>query len=322
MLFTSFPYTGEADLPSIVALLDACEEVDHLDDGASVEELRLRFSYPNAEPTRNVRLWKDAQGRVIGFALLWFFEPAATVDGRLLALKVHPAARGGGLEAEMFQWAEQRVREAGKEHGLPAEFVFRIRDDQTDLLALAQARGLTLNRYFWMMARSLEEPIPAPVLPAGFTLQQGAGPADAGRYVAMFNDTWIDHWQGHLMTVEQFLYDLTLPDYQAEMDIIALAPDGTFAAFCYNRISPEENARSGRSDGWIEALGTRRGFRKIGLGRALLLDGLQRLRAAGMTSARLGVDAASPTGANRLYASVGFRVVETRLSLAKSIAGE
>lgn len=219
----------------------------------------------------------------------------------------------------MLQWAEQRLREAATERGLPAEFQCSIRDDQTEMIELVQARGFTLNRYFWTMERSLQEPIPAPVLPPGFTLQQGAGPEDAERYVAMFNDAWIDHWNSHLMTVEHFLHDLTLPDYRADRDIIALAPDGTFAAFCYSRISPEENARSGRSESWIEVLGTRRGFRKLGLGRALLLDGLQRLRAAGATTARLNVDAASPTGATRLYESVGFRVVETRLSLVKRL---
>ncbi len=320
MSYIAHPYTGEADLPGIAALLNACEEADHLDEGTSVAELQADFSAPNSQPTRNVRLWQDEQGRLIGYARLWLFAPGASQDGRLLALKVHPAARGGTLEAQMLQWTEQRMREAGRERGLPAELQARIRDDQAGQIALLKAHGFTLNRYFWTMERSLKEPIPAPVFPPGFTLQQGAGPEDAERYVAMFNDTWIDHWNGHPMTVEQFLHDLTLPDYQANLDIIALAPDGTFAAFCYSRISLEENARSGRSEGWIEILGTRRGFRKLGLARALLLDGLQRLRAAGMTTTRLSVDAASPTGATHLYESVGFRLVETRLSLVKRLA--
>jgi mycothiol synthase len=318
--YRSFPYTGEADLPGIVVLLNTCEAVDHLDEGTSVEELRTEFAFPQSQPARNARVWKDARGRLIGYTRLWLFEPGESQDGRLLALKVDPNARGAGLEAEMLDWAEERLREAGKEQGLPTELQARIRDDQTQQIALLTARGFTQNRYFWTMARSLEEPIPAPVLPPGFTLRQVAGPEDAERYVAMFNDTWIDHWNGHMMTVEHFLHDMAVPDYQADKDRIAQAPDGTFAAFCYSRISPEATARTGRSDGWIDVLGTRRGFRKMGLGRALLLDGLQRLRAAGATTARLGVDAASPTGANRLYEAAGFHVVETRLALVKSLS--
>jgi ribosomal protein S18 acetylase RimI-like enzyme len=38
-----------------------------------------------------------------------------------------------------------------------------------------------------------------------------------------------------------------------------------------------------------------------------LLHGLHTLRAAGLDTALLGVDAESLTGANRLYESVGFR---------------
>jgi hypothetical protein len=105
MPLTSHPYTGEADLPGIVALLSACEEIDHLHESSSVEQLRSSFASPNAEPARNVRLWKDEQGHLIGYTRLWFFEPAETLDARLIDLKIHPAARGGDLETQMLRWA-------------------------------------------------------------------------------------------------------------------------------------------------------------------------------------------------------------------------
>ena len=47
-----------------------------------------------------------------------------------------------------------------------------------------------------------------------------------------------------------------------------------------------------RHEGAIDILGTRRGHRKQGLGRALLLAGLHRLRAAGLDTATIAVDAA------------------------------
>jgi ribosomal protein S18 acetylase RimI-like enzyme len=69
--------------------------------------------------------------------------------------------------------------------------------------------------------------------------------------------------------------------------------------------------RAGQKDGEIGLLGTRRGFRKLGLGRAMLLAGMLALRSAGASTARLGVDAANPSGATRLYESVGFRNIHT-----------
>jgi GNAT superfamily N-acetyltransferase len=158
MTYLSSPYSGDADLAGIVELIDACEEVDHLHDSTSVEELRVDFSFPQADPTRNARLWKDEQGRVIGYVRLWFFEPGETLDARLIDLKVRQEARGAALEAQMLQWAEQRVQEGGKEHGLAGELQTRTRDDQTELIELIKARGYTLERYFWTMDRALTEP--------------------------------------------------------------------------------------------------------------------------------------------------------------------
>ena len=45
-----------------------------------------------------------------------------------------------------------------------------------------------------------------------------------------------------------------------------------------------------------------------GIGRALLLHTFAQFRSRGMSRVGLGVDATSPTGANKLYESVGMRV--------------
>jgi ribosomal protein S18 acetylase RimI-like enzyme len=60
--------------------------------------------------------------------------------------------------------------------------------------------------------------------------------------------------------------------------------------------------------GWVGILGVRRQWRRRGLGRALLLKALQEFRSRGFREVGLGVDAASLTGATRLYESVGMRV--------------
>jgi ribosomal protein S18 acetylase RimI-like enzyme len=80
-----------------------------------------------------------------------------------------------------------------------------------------------------------------------------------------------------------------------------------------------DKARTGRLEGWIGILGTRRGFRRIGLARAMLLRGLQQLKAAGMDTAKIGVDAENPLGARQLYESVGFQKLHTRLMYVKDL---
>lgn len=318
MTFQRSPYMGEADLQPVADLFNTCEAVDHLEEGTSVSELRAELEAPESDTERDISLWQDADGQLQGFARLWRPGIVETVEGRLF-FKVHPGARQGDLGGLCLAWAEDRLREVARAAGKPGILHARVSQKDAEKMALLERQGFSIDRYFLTMARSLAEPVPEPVVPSGFRLRLTYGQADAEAWVAMFNESFIDHWNHHPLTVEQFLHEMTLPEYQANLDMIALSPDGVFAAFCYGSIYPEENRRSGRSDGWIEVLGTRRGFRKIGLGRAMLRVGLQRLKAAGVESARLNVDAESLTGATHLYESEGFRPVETKISYVKQL---
>src|SRR5665811_632688 len=68
----------------------------------------------------------------------------------------------------------------------------------------------------------------------------------------------------------------------------------------------EENEHHGRSRVYVSGVSVRRPWRRRGLARALLARSLVAARDAGFTSASLGVDTDSPTGANTLYQSLGF----------------
>lgn len=61
--------------------------------------------------------------------------------------------------------------------------------------------------------------------------------------------------------------------------------------------------------GVVRVLGVRSTWRRKRLGRALLLHSFHEFRRRSLRAAILGVDAESLTGANRLYESVGMRVV-------------
>ncbi len=207
----------------------------------------------------------------------------------------------------------------GKERGQPAELRSASRSDKAERLALLEAHGLKVVRYFLRMTRPLDQPIPEPDFPDGFTLRYLAGTEEAEAWVESFNQSFIDHYNHHDMPVDKRTHWMAEANYKAERDLIAVAADGTFAAFCWCSINPDENRRNGRNEGWIGILGTRRGYRKLGLGRAMLLAGLHRLKADGVETALLGVDADSPTGALRLYESCGFQTRHTFVSYMKEL---
>ena len=61
-------------------------------------------------------------------------------------------------------------------------------------------------------------------------------------------------------------------------------------------------------------------WRGRGVGKALLLASFHQLREAGKPRTVLGVDAANPTGATRLYANAGMRVL-TEVDTYRLIVG-
>lgn len=311
------PYEGESDLGAIAELLNACEIVDKLEQWTSISDLQLEFNDPLVDRAKDILLWESDE-KLIGFSQIWVPPKGEENDG-LLWFRVNPEFRGGGIEEQMLVWGEQRMREVANERGVSVKIRSWVRDKQCDRIALLQNCGFTSDRYFLIMERSLTEPIPDPKLPEGFILRHSKGEPDAQAWVEMRNQSCIDHWNYHPSTVEEHIHWLGDPNYQPKLDLIAVAPDGTFVAFCLCYIYSEENDRNRRKDGWIGSLGTRRGFRRQGLGRAMLLAGMQQLKTVGMDTAKLGVDAQNPNEAGKLYESVGFRKLYTNVVFVKNL---
>ena len=83
--------------------------------------------------------------------------------------------------------------------------------------------------------------------------------------------------------MQQVQHEITQVYYKPELDLVAIAPDGTLAAFCYCQLQP--NPDEAKTVGLIAMLGVRPAFRSIGLGKAILLAGMQQLKAEGIQMA-------------------------------------
>ncbi len=320
-MYTARSFSMDRDLAAVTVLLNTCDAAFDLDDNYSEDDLRLEFSEPRLDKERDMRLWEDASGRLVGFGQVWNPE---TVEGNethdcFAYIRVHPEADQSLYDA-MLGWAEQRTRDiAGQVGKRPlmragAKRGYRQAED-----ALVR-NGYAPTRYFFSMVRDLNQPIPEPVYPAGYTLTHAHNDDDIIAWIDVFNNSFIDHWNHHPATVEDHLHWCKNdPHYRYELDTRAVAPDGTLAGFCFMAINPESNERNNELVGSINVLGTRRGHRKIGLGKALLLSGMQTLRDAGMQTAKLGVDAENPSGALGLYEANGFTVDMERVSYLKEL---
>ncbi len=317
-MMTMRRYAGEADLVPLADMLNACTEADGAGEWTSADDLRRQFNEPGLDPERDMLLVEDGDHALAGFGELWLRPPARTIDGRLW-FKVHPRARGGDVELRLIDWAEERMRELGREHGVPAVIGSRQRMAESGRIAALEQRGFAVARYYLRMEHPLDGPVPEARLPEGFTMRPLAGEDEVPAWIEAFNQAFADHYDHHDVTVEQRRYWMSYPDYCPEYDLVAVAPDGTIAAVCWCAILEEESRRSGRREGWVHILGTRPQYRKMGLGRAMLLAGLRVLQDAGAVKAGLHVDGDSPTGAGRLYERAGFRTAQTLVHYRKEL---
>lgn len=315
---TMRPFAGETDLPAIVDLTNAVEAADQIGVGTSVDELRIELDNPILDTARDIALWEDSDGTLVALGVLWMREDSGQIDTRLW-LRVRPAARGASLEREVIAWGAERLREVAAAREQTAQLRLAARDDDGYRLGMLEGNGFRADRYLFEMARPLDRPIAEVPPPQGFAMRHMAGEHEAAEWVDAYNQSFIDHWNHHDLTVEQRLHWMRMLDYRPELDLVALAPDGTLAAFSYCIVEAANNQRMGVREGWVADLGTRRGYRKRGLARALLAESLRRLAAAGLDTAKLSVDAQNPNGALRLYEAAGFQKVKTWISYVRAV---
>ncbi len=115
-----------------------------------------------------------------------------------------------------------------------------------------------------------------------------------------------DHW-GEAEWTEAHWQRFEADPQNADPRFWRIGWDGDQVAGVVVTIVPEEeNAEHGRKRVYVGGVSVRRAWRRRGLARALLAGSLVAAREAGYTSASLGVDTDSPTGATDLYRSLGF----------------
>lgn len=324
--FLARAYAGEADHQPICDLLNLCTAVDALDSAYQTPpQLAQALADPDLDRGHDIRLWEDEAGRLLGYGVTAITcEGGDNITDARLVLSIHPAMRHAGLEDALIAWASARVRSVGLARGQPARLRTGLQESTPTYIAyrrgVLEAHGFHPVRYGFKLALRLDQSLAVPHLPPGYSLHPTQGPADVVEWVAAYNDAFYDHWNHRPTTVAAILHGMADPNYTPEHDLVAVGPDGRFAAFCLCWVVPEDNAQRGHREGAIAILGTRHDHRQIGLGRALLLAGLHRLRADGLATATIAVDAANPTGALRLYELVGFRKILTTVAYVKDLS--
>ncbi|HEY2353473.1 MAG TPA: GNAT family N-acetyltransferase [Gaiellaceae bacterium] len=209
----------------------------------------------------------------------------------IFAGSVLPEAEGRGYGSGLVELAMKRLAEEGS-----TRLHAWTNAGHERAAAIFRTRGFGEVRTFWDMGIDLDVEPPEPSV-AIDVFREGEGPA----FHAALEEAFEDHWEPHPEPFESWwARQIGRSNYDPSLWFVIRDGD-EIAAVCRN----EER----ESCGYVGALGVRRDWRGRGYGRALLLHTFREFRRRGQPRVTLGVDAANPTGATKLYESVGMRAL-------------
>jgi len=295
-------FSGKADLDAMAELVHKFPA-----ENIHVVDLPYRFSSWSFDYPENIRLWTDENGQLLAWAILqvpfWKIDYAYNPE---FHHQIHP---------QILKWADEQTHKiVNTPSGHPAWFV-PVLASWIDRIHDLEKAGFTsqanVGEHSWsqvLMEHSMHIPAGAK-LPDGFYIRPLHGASEVDAYVELHRSVF----ESKNMTIAWRSRTLQRPEYIPDLDLVAVAPNGQLAAFCICWLAKDDNDNI---SGQIEPMGVHADFRKLGLGRAILSEGLRRLSARGAKHIYVQTDSYRDA-AFKLYEASGFHVIQDILMYRK-----
>ena len=313
-------YRGEEDLPAMLTVYRAAVAADGLEEVLTLEQLTLNYAtLVNCDPDRDILL-VEVDGTVVAYSRVFWTE---LVEGGRSYQNfgfVRPDWRRRGIGGAMHRHNEERLREIAAEHRnvAPKWFASDAVESDAGNTALLLGSGYQPARYFYDMVLPALGAVEASPMPYGIELR----PVTRDHYRAIWlagAEAFRDHWGENEWAEEDWMRFDSDPA-NADPRFWRAGWDGDeISGAVITTVPGEENEAHGRARVYVASVSVRRLWRRRGLARALLTGSLVAAREAGFTSASLGVDSNSPTGATDLYESIGFIPERTFITYRKPL---
>lgn len=298
------PYKNETDLDAMRALLQAGRAANNGTFYVHPGDLNWWWYYhdPKHLFPESTFLW-EREGQLLGWTLI----AKGTMD-----VYPAPARRGTPDVAAMYVWAEEMLAARTRAEGGKEIETIWVGEQDAWFIEHLEERGFTRDSVIFVYNTcSLDRAILESALPPGYTVRGMGGASEApsrarASYGAFQSKK---EWEPYLQNYRNFIQ---APIYDPELDVVAVTPDGEIAAFAICWLDPVN------AIGHFEPVGTHPDYQRKGLGRAVLYEGMRRMKARGMRTASVCVDGSNPAGVG-VYAAAGFQAVHKVLTYRKEV---
>jgi GNAT superfamily N-acetyltransferase len=238
-----------------------------------------------------IGIWEDA-GKIVAVA-----HQESTLGEAFF--QFHPKFRN--LREELLDYADENLCGLSNQDGRRYLRVYVNKNDK-ELASLVKSRGYKKDlRGARPMAKfSISDPFPTIRLPEGFRLTSLAEQCDWSKVNRVI-------WRGfnhpgeppaNETDLEERRQMFDTPKGRRDLKIAVAAPDGNFVAFCGMFYEPTHKYA------YVEPVATDPDYRRLGLGKAAVLEGIRRCGALGATEVYVGSD-------QEFYLALGFEVIHS-----------
>ncbi len=305
-----------ADLEPVAALLNACARKQLGSGDTTAAGLRRMWEAPERDLARDNAVVVAPDGQVAGYCD-FLDDPTGHRDFEFEGY-VHPAYEGRGIGTHLLRLVEARARESLELAEPGAQGTLKTSGWSTNEPArrLLGAHGFTLTRRWQRMLIEMDGPPPAPEWPAGISVRTFVPDQDDRAFHEAMEEGLSDEW-GHVpLSLAEWRYYMVGSREGFDPSLYFMVMDGdqvAGGALCgWERPGEPET-------GHVRYLAVRRPWRGRGIGLALLRHIFGEFYRRGKPRVGLGVDADSPTGAQRLYLRGGMQVVAETAVFTKEL---
>lgn len=281
--------SGLRDVPAILGVVQASDIAATGEPEWTVEEVVETLTAPNHDPERDSWLAVLPDGTAVGWAYLDNPTRSPVDDVEVYARPEYHALYPPLLDRALARAAER---------GALTVRAGTITTETDYIRSLTDADFSFVRRHARMRIRldGSRPPVDAPIRPL-----RPDDEAELRRFHEVLA-VGFAHTPGHVPEYASWRAGLGEPTWDEWF--VAVGGDGSIVGTLQS-----SDQSVGNDEGWIKNVAVLPDYRGTGLGRALLLTALTRYEEKRRKWAGLGVDLSNPTGAYRLYTSIGMSPV-------------